>query len=407
MILFEKLEKLNSAIDAIPISITNYFKDNNHKVVFWVFFWFLILPILLIRYFSLSAINDDLTSFVLKWYDHLALNGGFSALGTSSESNYTPPYLYLIALATYIPWISKLFAIKIISIIFDFLLAAAIFKIVRSFTSSWGAWLSYLCVLFSPVVWVNSAYWGQCDAIYTSFLLFAIYYFLNKRSIPGLIFFSIALAFKLQAIFLVPFLLVYLLAVDHRWYLLIIIPIVYFFMSLPAVINGQPFINILTIYLNQVGSYHDLSLNAPSIFGSFNLVDELQHYEMIGYISIDIFICWLVLVALHQRGKLAKEPLVLIALISLLMTPFLLPRMHERYFYPAAIASIFLLFLIPRLWLAPVLINTSAFFSYFPWLWHSEPIPIYFLSILNLIAAVIMMTYLLRHFIFMNYKQKV
>src|SRR5215217_6607270 len=63
------------------------------------------------------------------WYDFIVSNGGFSAL-EYKFGDYAPPYLYLLTLATYLP-LPKLYAIKLISISFDFLLAFFVLLIVR------------------------------------------------------------------------------------------------------------------------------------------------------------------------------------------------------------------------------------------------------------------------------------
>lgn len=367
------------------------FEDRKRTVVFWVFFGFLTLLALTLRYLSLPAINEDLKYQVFKWFDYIAANGGFSALEDTSISNYNPPYLFLLACATYFPWISKLVLIKIISIIFDFLCAIAIYKIVRHFASFLIAWLAYFFVLLSPIVWLNSAYWGQCDAIYTSFILFSIYSFIKKKPIFGYVLFAISFSFKLQAVFFLPFLLVILFGVDHRWYLFFVIPITFLIMSLPAVIAGQSIVNILTIYLDQTGQYAFLTLNAPSIFGLFNYLESQPSYEIIGFSLLLIIMCGISLVSFWNRGRIGDKQLILFALISLLVTPFLLPRMHERYFYPAAVSYIILLFSLPNLWVAALLINFTTFFSYFPFLWDLEVLPLPVLSIMNFISIVILL----------------
>jgi Gpi18-like mannosyltransferase len=42
------------------------------------------------------------------------------------------------------------------------------------------------------------------------------------------------------------------------------------------------------------------------------------------------------------------------AFISVATMPFLLPKMHDRYFYPADVFSIILAFFIPQFWFIPV-----------------------------------------------------
>ena len=56
--------------------------------------------------------SGDYRRFLSPWYDFIVSNGGFSAL-EYDFSNYSPLYLYLLALATYLP-LPKLYAIKLV-----------------------------------------------------------------------------------------------------------------------------------------------------------------------------------------------------------------------------------------------------------------------------------------------------
>src|SRR4051812_44008055 len=73
--------------------------------------------------------SGDYVSHLGLWYDYIQTHGGFSAL-RDNFSNYTPPYLYLMWLATKLP-VQKLYAIKLIAVPFDFLLAFIVLLITR------------------------------------------------------------------------------------------------------------------------------------------------------------------------------------------------------------------------------------------------------------------------------------
>ena len=70
---------------------------------------------------------------------------------------------------------------------------------------------SFFAALLAPTVFVDSALWGQTDSIYTSMLVASIYFAIRRRPILSLFFFSVALSFKLQAIFRFPLFIVLLL----------------------------------------------------------------------------------------------------------------------------------------------------------------------------------------------------
>jgi len=56
--------------------------------------------------------------------------------------------------------------------------------------------------------------------------------------------------------------------------------------------------------------------------------------------------------------------MVLLALISVSLTPFVLPKMHDRYFYPADALSLIVAFYNPNLWFVPILFQLSSGLAY-------------------------------------------
>ena len=85
-----------------------------------------------IRYFLLDFESGDYLSFLAPWTQFFREHGGFKALGLS-VGNYNLPYLYFLALFSYID-ISELYLIKLLSIVFDVLLAWACMKLCSLFT---------------------------------------------------------------------------------------------------------------------------------------------------------------------------------------------------------------------------------------------------------------------------------
>ena len=52
--------------------------------------------------------------------------------------------------------------------------------------------------------------------------------------------------------------------------------------------------------------------------------------------------------------KLSERAIVSLALLSVLLAPYLLPHMHERYFYAADLLSLIYWFCYPRRWYVPL-----------------------------------------------------
>src|SRR2546426_11959364 len=100
------------------------------------------------------VVTSDYTVFLSQWYDYIQTHGGFAAF-KYNFSNYNPPYLYLLALTTYLP-IQKLVAIKTLSVVFDGVLGLFTYLILSlKFRCSYAAIIGVLVVLFAPTIVIN------------------------------------------------------------------------------------------------------------------------------------------------------------------------------------------------------------------------------------------------------------
>ena len=129
---------------------------------------------MLIRGFYFDVQSDDYTTFLAPWTQFFRDNGGFKALAFF-PGNYNPPYMYFLAAFSYFG-ISELYLIKLLSVLFDVLLAYGCMKLLSLYTGSKAKQLGvFLAVLYLPTVVTNGAYWAQCDSIYAFFGIFALY----------------------------------------------------------------------------------------------------------------------------------------------------------------------------------------------------------------------------------------
>jgi Gpi18-like mannosyltransferase len=309
--------------------------------------------------------SGDYVSHLEKWYDYIQANGGFPAL-KDNFSNYTPPYLYLMWLATKLP-VQKLYAIKLIAIPFDFLLAFIVLLITRlKYQNKTIGMLAFFAVVFAPTVVFNSALWAQSDAMYTSFLLAALFYLLKKRPVAAFVCFSVALSFKTQAIFLAPlFLILYLKNRVPAW-VVVLFPAIYFLFVIPSWIAGRPLRDLLTMHIQQAETFRQLTMNAPNFYQW--LPDD---YELFGRFGIVLALTSMFLfctLVWKSRAEVTDELIIRLALLTVLLMPFFLPRMHERYFFPADVLAVVYAFYFPRYFFVPMVVGLVSFFSYFPFL---------------------------------------
>jgi Gpi18-like mannosyltransferase len=313
-----------------------------------------------------------------KWYDYIQEHGGFAAL-KDNFANYTPPYLYLLWLATKLP-VQKLYAIKLVSIPFDFLQALFVMLIVRlRYESRTVRMLAFFAALFAPTVVFNSGLWAQSDAMYTSFLLASVYYVIRKKPVVAFLFFSLALSFKTQAVFLAPFFLALYLKDRVPAWVVLLFPAIYFLLIVPSWIAGRPLLDLLTIHWQQAETYRLLTMNAPNFYQWLP-----ENYDLFGRFGIMLTLTSIFmycLVVWKSRVELDDGLIVGMALLSVLLVPFVMPRMHERYFFPADVLAIIYAFYFPRYFFVPLVIGLVSFFSYLPFLFGKTVIGLPYLAI--------------------------
>ena len=70
---------------------------------------------------------------------------------------------------------------------------------------------------------------------------------------------------------------------------------------------------------------------------------------------------------------MTPELIALLATFSVLLMPYVLPKMHERFFFPADVIAIVLAFYRPRLWYVPVIVGGVSLCCYVPYLSNWAP----------------------------------
>ncbi|HEY0619659.1 MAG TPA: hypothetical protein VGD15_18785 [Kribbella sp.] len=296
--------------------------------------------------------SPDYQSFLGPWAAFIDQHGGFGAL-QYSFSNYNALYLYLMAAVSYLP-LPPLVAVKLISAIFELILGWYIYRLLRlRYPTGWVPPIGAVVVLL-PTVVLNGAMWGQADATYAAMAAGGLYHLLLKRHWRACVFFGLALAFKLQIVFLFPALLLFALRRWLPWRALLAIPAVYLLLDVPAVLLGADPGRLLSIYLDQANQYPVLSMNAPTVY-NYLLQDTGDTIRKAGVLLTGLILLGPIIFAALHRIQLTPSRILLISSLSVLLTPFLLPSMHDRYFYLADVLTVVVAFWLPgRLRLLPV-----------------------------------------------------
>jgi Gpi18-like mannosyltransferase len=109
-------------------------------------------------------------------------------------------------------------------------------------------------------------------------------------------------------------------------------------------------------------------------------LDAIANFGLVMTAVVTVAVVYL---AWSGRKKILEDRALILesALLSTLLLPFLLPRMHERYFYPADILSIAYAFYRPRHFWVPIAIELISLFSYAPYLLGREIIPMPYVAV--------------------------
>jgi Gpi18-like mannosyltransferase len=301
----------------------------------------LTLRVTLWRYFY----NSDFLNAFLPWHDYLLEHGRWHAL-QHPFSMYFPAYFDITAMTSYLDGhINRVSQIKLVSFVFDIVTAAVAYYLVGRLTGgstpggrrSVAQLVAPFCILAGPTVLLNGAAWGQSDIVYTCFLLLSTYSVITGMGALAALFFGIALAFKLQAIFLLPFLAAMVLQRRVRWWHLLLVPVGWLAALVPPMLNGGKVWEFFSLTSNQGEAFPMLAINV----GNPWIIADRIHFNMHLGTLAGIVLTALAMIALTIWGARPafRNPtnMLMLASLSALALPYIMPKMHDRYFFPAEI----------------------------------------------------------------------
>ena len=362
----------------------------------WLFWINLFILALIVRLPWANFISQDYEIFLGFWYAFIVDNGYFAALKYDFH-NYNPPYLYLLSLgALLFPGYKGYIVIKFISVVFDFVLAFFVYKCVRLKYSQSESfpYLAAAVTLLFPTVILNSSAWSQSDSIYTAFLVACLYGLLSRRQAWAFIAFGLSLSFKPQALFLAPLFLWLLTKRQVNWRYFFLSPLVYLVTLLPTWIIGRPLGDLLMVYINSYGEQKRLTYGVPNLYQW--IPNRYYSWYPIGIAFAALVVIMIAVLVYKSRVEMTENLVIHIATFSVLIMPFILPKMHDRYYFPADVISIVFAFYFPKYWYTPVLIGITSLVSYFTFLYDVTLIPLTWLAFVPLALIAVLGWQLLR-----------
>jgi Gpi18-like mannosyltransferase len=359
-------------------------------------FLFVTVAGIAIRYSFRELVSNDAYWCLIPWYNTIKENGGFAALGTQ-VGDYNMLYQFIIAIFTYLP-IEPLSAYKLLSSIFDFLLAGVMGYFVYGISDGAErrimALLAYSAVVMSPLVFLNSSYWGQCDAIFTFFCIASLCELTRDKYKASFILYGVAFAFKFQAVFLLPFyLFIYVAKKTFSAIYFLAIPLMMVVLSIPGFIAGRSVIEVFTIYMNQTGTYRKISLNYPSFWNIFcnpNLDALYLNLKRPAMAMTVVILALIMIFWLVNKVNFDRKNMIFAAFILTYTCVLFLPAMHERYGYLYEILALLILFINKRTWPLVLVLYILSFVTYgsylFPLTSDTWTIDMSILSVANVVV---------------------
>jgi len=318
-------------------------------------------------------ISGDYCGFISPWCDYIKEHGYWNALSDSFH-NYNPPYIYLLVLIVK-SGVPQLAGVKCLSLLFEYLCFAFVGLTVteclkpRRDAAALGLLAAAACA-FLPTPPLNSIWWSQCDAIYAAFAFGAVYFLISSRPKTAIVFFAVAVSFKLQAIFVFPLFYIYWLGRRFKFKYLAIGIAVYVVLMLPMILLGRPVRDVFLTYLAQGYSLTECDYNFANwyvLLHKWYPTMESVYFIRFSFVTAIIVLTlgwWMV-----KIKKLTLNPTnsVYITFYFMMLSPYLLPGMHDRYLFLADIFGIAFLFTHKRFWffgIAPVIISLPLYLIY-------------------------------------------
>lgn len=360
-----------------------------------------IIRVMLAPYTDISPDYDTYYKVWVETYREVGIWKGLSM----TIGDYYVPFNILYAICSLLPcepWAPLAFA----SCLCEYVGALFMFKIIRMLLVGSGyderkafriASATAVGLLFIPTVIFNGALWKQCDAMYTCFIIIAIYYMIKDKYTTSFIFLGIAFAFKLQAIFVIPaFLIIYMVKKRFTIFQFCWIPAIFLLFGIPAVLakrglRATYFMYFMQTQETQSEGYGMVSY-LPNLYNfGFDDYDYMLNSVAVLMIGVIFMFAALFMVWANRRyvsgvgcdaDILCGENILYLAIWSAFTCCMFLPGMHERYDYMVIFMLTGYAFALRhKLIPCAIAINVISLITYGHILFKVETIPTYALAI--------------------------
>ncbi len=286
---------------------------------------------MLARLSFIERSSGDYDIYLADWMAKLAA-GSFGEGMQANIGEYNVLYQYILFLITRLP-VPPLYAVKAVSFLGDAFVAAATARLAGR--DGKDSLIAFAAALLLPTMVLNGGMFAQCDSLYAACALWGLALALDDHPVRAAACFALSLAFKLQAMFILPMVAVLWAHQKLKLRDAVVFVGTLLLVALPALLGGKGLMEIIGIYTAQTGLYTGLNYNAANFFALFNTTGlDVYAYGNFG-MALAFGACAALVYAGCVRKTLRRKEGVQLALTMVLLIVFCLPRMHERYFYLA------------------------------------------------------------------------
>ncbi len=319
-----------------------------------------------IRFAGIEHITADFETCLIPWSAAMKAGQGPGIL-LEYDGDYNMPYITVLWLLNYLPG-RTIVKVKMFSVLFEYLGAAAAGLITAHFAEIGKKRLMFTAactvVMFYPSAILNGAWWGQCDFIYVAFLLYMILALLKEHYAAAMILLGCAFSFKLQAVLILPVLLIF-------WWKKRSFSGVYFLLAavimevlcIPAILGGYSVFIPFSIYTRQLGRYPYMYVFYPNFWALFRDAP----YYIFSNVAIFGILAGLGIFAvavIRKKTWISERQWMEFALWTTFFMMCFLPCMHERYGMLVEILAILYAFLNRKTWWNAVVIGGGSLIAY-------------------------------------------
>lgn len=322
--------------------------------------------IFVLIYMLVPQTGHEYDTYCWKEWAKYIYEGGLSKI-YYSFTDYLPLYHYTLKLYGLMQdgiesIESNIYQLKLINLLFHFVTGFFLALVVKK-DHSWEKVLFFtMFYLLNIAILYNTIIWGQVDEVLTCYIFISCYFAHKKKVLSSLIFFVIAINFKLQAIIFIPVIGLMLLPVIISSYSakkmitwLLVPLLIQALIIMPFILSGTVD-KMWNVIIGSFGKYPVVSMNAYNIWDFllsgdlFNMPDS-ETFKSVTYKNWGLLMFFatsgvaLFPLAKHTflsiKNKTAfnfplPQLLIICAIIPLLFF-YLNTQMHERYSHPALV----------------------------------------------------------------------